>query len=67
MITDEQIYEFLNEKGLYSPILTSSFQRKFRIGYREAFQIVDRLVEEGYISKYDPKKKVMYVLIHKMK
>ena len=61
-ITNEQIMDFLKEKGLHSPILTASFQRRFRIEYREAYQIMERLVEEGYISKYYPKKQVRYVL-----
>lgn len=62
MITDEQIFEFLKEKGIHAPILTESFQRKFRIGYREAARIMDRLVDEGYISEYYPKKRFRYVL-----
>jgi DNA segregation ATPase FtsK/SpoIIIE-like protein len=62
MVTNEEIFEFLKEKGVHAAILTASFQRRFQIGYREASLIVDRLEEEGYISKYFPKPQVRYVL-----
>lgn len=62
MINHNMIIDFLKEKGLHAPILTASFQRKFIINYREAAEIMDELVENGYISEYFPTKKLRYVL-----
>ncbi|MGD6876888.1 DNA translocase FtsK [Bacillus infantis] len=62
MTTVGQCVEFLKEKGLHSPILTSSFQRNFGISYIEAVNLMDELVEKGYISEYYPKKRLRYVL-----
>lgn len=35
-----------------SYVSVASIQRRFRIGYTSAAKIVDRLEDEGYVSKY---------------
>jgi DNA segregation ATPase FtsK/SpoIIIE-like protein len=62
MVTDEEIYSFLEDRGIQAPILTSSLQRRFGIGYREAASIMDRLVKEGCVTKYFPEIQLRYIL-----